>query len=139
MPEYMMPNPKLQAPSHFEIDDQLVAEISPRRWWKRSDIRSIRYPVDRVVGSRELTHIRPQALVVEARSQYPLYDRYHLAGVIRAMREGRPLAPLMVTAGPRGLYRLDEGLERFLASVVLGIKSLPVAYQIVGLPRYYCA
>ncbi len=136
MPIYPMPNPKLQSPSHVEVDEFVVAEHEGRRWGTPRG-----YSVARI-GAPSAA-VRLESLVVDGESRSPLYDQYRLAGIVRALREGRPLPPVAVTRGPRGLLRLEDGFHRFLGCIVLGLRTLPVIDRSPGgspgLPRYRCA
>ncbi|MEM9460331.1 MAG: hypothetical protein AAGF11_39535 [Myxococcota bacterium] len=130
-----MPNPRIQSPARFDIDEEIVAEHHRDHRWKVPPY----YQAQAASGSRELALVKLTAIAVDGDARPSLYERYRLIGQIRAIRLGRRLPPLAVTPTPDGLCRLDEGFHRFLACVVLGMKAIPVSYATYSLPRYRCA
>lgn len=137
MPTYQMPNPRIQSPSHFDVDDDIIGEHHSKNRWKIPPYYQAE--AHAAAGSRELAIVKLTAISVDGDARASLYERYRLIGLIRAIRLGRRLPPLAVTPSADGHCRLDEGLHRFLACVVLGMKAIPVAYRTSSLPRYRCA
>lgn len=135
MPMYQMPNPLIQSPSRFEVDEDIVDEPRGYHRWRVPR----HYQVEAVGGRREIAVVPLRSVIIEGDGLASLYDRYRLLGLIRALRANRRLPPLHVTPSPEGLFQLNEGLDRFIACVVLGIPGAPVAYATEWLPRYRCA
>lgn len=135
MTSYRMPNPRVQQPSCFEVDEDLLPRSNRLSFGRRP----LRYRVAAVDGRHEFAAVRIDDVVVDGRDQWPLYDRFQLASTLRALSSGEPLPALAVIRRPDGLHQLDEDFHRFLACVIVGIGTVPVAYPTSWLPRYRCA